>query len=60
MTPCNHLIIQASMSPKVGDFKGVCDEPCDDDPNLKDLGSQVVDEIRRMNGGGPDFDYLNR
>ena len=48
------------MSPRLGTLRGLKDTPCDDDPNLKDLGSQVVDEIRRMNGGGPDFDYLNR
>lgn len=24
MNPCNHSIIQASMPPKVGGFKGVC------------------------------------
>ena len=27
MNPCNLSIIQASMSPKVGDFKGVCGDP---------------------------------
>jgi len=27
MNPSNHAIIQASMSPKVGDFKGVCGDP---------------------------------
>ena len=27
MNLCNLVIIQASMSPKVGDFKGVCGDP---------------------------------
>lgn len=56
MNLCDPLIIQAPKPPKVGGIGGFAEEPCDDDSNLKDLGSQIVAEIRKINGFGGDFD----